>query len=269
MIFQKAGVHFIPAPLREDPKWIEKSLSVPVPPLIRFSDVKGIIHSHSNWSDGLHTVEEMAKECIEQGFEYLVISDHSKSAFYANGLSEERIREQHRYVDELNSRLAPFHIFKSIECDILNDGRLDYSDQILATFDLVIATQVFEYIAKPHLAAEQVHEVLRPGGVLLISVGAVSPRFVEDEHWRYMRSGLRSILAPFSQIEIVPEVFSLGGFCRLINAGLNIFARYEIVRRLLQVTVFPLVNIAGLGLEKLSSSTNDQMAGNYCALARK
>ena len=137
------------------------------------------------------------------------------------------------------------------------------------TFDLVIATGVFEYFPRPHLAAEQVHDVLKPGGVLLMSVGAVSPRFVEDEHWRFMRSGLRSILAPFSQVEIVPEVFSLGGFCRLINSGLNIFARYEIVRRLLQLTVFPLVNIAGLGLEELSLSTNDQMAGNYCAWARK
>lgn len=137
------------------------------------------------------------------------------------------------------------------------------------TFDLVIATAVFEYFPKPHLAAEQVYDVLKPGGVLLMSVGAVSPRFVEDEHWRYMRSGVRSILAPFSQVEVVPEVFSLGGFCRLINAGLNIFARYEIVRRFLQLTVFPLVNIAGLGLEKLSLSTNDQMAGNYCARARK
>jgi hypothetical protein len=102
-----------------------------------------------------------------------------------------------------------------------------------------------------------------------MSVGAVSPRFVDDEHWRYMRSGLRSILSPFSQVEIVPEVFSLGGFCRLINVGLNIFAKYNFVRRLFQVTIFPLVNIAGVGLEKLSSSTNDQMAGNYCALARK
>ncbi len=137
------------------------------------------------------------------------------------------------------------------------------------TFDLVIATQVFEYVPRPHLAAEQVHDVLKPGGVFLMSVAAVSPRFVEDEHWRYMRSGVRSILAPFSQVEIVPEVFSLGGFCRLINTALNIFARYEIVRRFLQVTVFPLVNIAGLGLEKLSLSTNDQMAGNYCAWARK
>lgn len=139
-IFQQAAVHFIPAPLREDPAIIEKAIKAPLSPLIRFSDIKGIIHSHSNWSDGLHTIEEMAKACIEQGFEYLVISDHSKSAFYANGLSEERIREQHLYVDELNARLAPFHIFKGIECDILNDGRLDYSDQILSTFDLVIAS---------------------------------------------------------------------------------------------------------------------------------
>jgi len=140
MIFKQAGIHFIPAPLREDPARINKAKTTPLTDLIRYSDIKGIIHSHSNWSDGLHTVEEMAKACIDQGFEYLVISDHSKSAFYANGLSEERIREQHVYVDELNARLAPFHIFKSIECDILNDGRLDYSDQILSTFDLVIAS---------------------------------------------------------------------------------------------------------------------------------
>jgi DNA polymerase (family X) len=139
-IFQKAGIHFIPAPLREDPAWIDKAKTDPLPVLVKFSDIKGIIHSHSNWSDGSQTIEEMAKACIEQGFEYLVISDHSKSAFYANGLSEERIRLQHLYVDELNARLAPFHIFKSIECDILNDGRLDYSDSILATFDLVIAS---------------------------------------------------------------------------------------------------------------------------------
>jgi DNA polymerase (family X) len=140
MIFQRAGIHFIPPPLREDPDIIEKAREEPLPSVIQFSEVRGIIHSHSNWSDGLNTIEEMAKACIEQGFEYLVISDHSKSAFYANGLSEERIREQHLYVDELNAKLAPFHIFKSIECDILNDGRLDYSDQILSTFDLVIAS---------------------------------------------------------------------------------------------------------------------------------
>jgi DNA polymerase (family X) len=139
-IFQQAGVHFIPAPLREDPAIIGKARKAELPSLIQFSDIRGIVHSHSNWSDGLHTIEDMARACIDQGFEYLVISDHSKSAFYANGLSEERIRDQHAYINELNQKFKPFHIFKSIECDILNDGRLDYSDQILSTFDLVIAS---------------------------------------------------------------------------------------------------------------------------------
>jgi DNA polymerase (family 10) len=82
----------------------------------------------------------MAKAAISKGFEYLVISDHSKSAFYANGLQEERIREQHLHIDELNKQLAPFKILKSIESDILNDGSLDYSNAILSTFDLVIAS---------------------------------------------------------------------------------------------------------------------------------
>ena len=109
-------------------------------PVIQPGDIRGIIHSHSQWSDGANTIEEMAKACIEQGFEYLVISDHSKSAFYANGLTEERIKEQHHYVDELNEKFKPFKIFKSIECDILNDGALDYSNNVLSTFDLVIAS---------------------------------------------------------------------------------------------------------------------------------
>ncbi|HEU0111821.1 MAG TPA: PHP domain-containing protein, partial [Flavisolibacter sp.] len=85
-------------------------------------------------------LDEMAQELISLGFEYLVISDHSKAAYYANGLSEQRIREQHRYIDELNKKLAPFKIFKSIECDILNDGTLDYENKILSTFDLVITS---------------------------------------------------------------------------------------------------------------------------------
>ena len=82
----------------------------------------------------------MANAAIEKGFEYIVISDHSKSAFYAKGLYEDRIKEQHLYIDALNEKLHPFKIFKSIEADILNDGSLDYSDTVLSTFDLVIAS---------------------------------------------------------------------------------------------------------------------------------
>ncbi|MEP7142485.1 MAG: helix-hairpin-helix domain-containing protein [Ferruginibacter sp.] len=139
-IFKQAGLHYIPACQRENAVVIEKAKLDDLPPLLSVTDIKGIIHSHSNWSDGSNTIEEMAKNAIAKGFQYLAISDHSKSAFYANGLEVERVKEQHIYIDELNSKLAPFKIFKSIESDILNDGSLDYTNNILATFDLVIAS---------------------------------------------------------------------------------------------------------------------------------
>jgi len=107
---------------------------------IQQADIRGIIHSHSTWSDGGESLEKMAKAAQDKGMEYLVISDHSKAAFYASGLSEESIIKQHKEIDMLNEKLAPFHIFKSIECDILNDGSLDYNDEVLSSFDLVIAS---------------------------------------------------------------------------------------------------------------------------------
>lgn len=139
-IFIQANIDFIPPFQRENPAVIEAARQHLLPEVIRVTDIRGIIHSHSNWSDGSNTLEEMAKGAMAKGLEYLVISDHSKSAFYANGLNEDRIKEQHNQIDELNAKLAPFKIFKSIESDILNDGSLDYSDSILSTFDMVIAS---------------------------------------------------------------------------------------------------------------------------------
>jgi DNA polymerase (family 10) len=139
-IFEQAGIAFIPSCQRETAGIIALAKQGNLLPLLQPADIKGIIHSHSNWSDGGYTIEAMAKEAMSKGLEYLVISDHSRSAFYANGLQPERIREQHRYIDELNNQLAPFRIFKSIESDILNDGSLDYPNEVLSTFDLVIAS---------------------------------------------------------------------------------------------------------------------------------
>jgi DNA polymerase (family 10) len=139
-IFSSAQFNYIPPYLRESKTILSKAKEIDPGNIVQTSDVKGLIHSHSNWSDGSYTIEDMAKELINLGFEYLVISDHSKSAGYANGLTEQRIREQHRYIDDLNNRLAPFKIFKSIECDILGDGALDYENKILSTFDLVITS---------------------------------------------------------------------------------------------------------------------------------
>lgn len=139
-IFKEAAINYIPHCLRETASIIEKAKAAPLPQLIQPQDIKGIIHSHSNWSDGSNTLEDMAKAGKEQGYEYLVISDHSKSAFYAQGLHEEKISAQHQLIEELNNKLAGFKIFKSIESDILYDGSLDYSNAVLAAFDMVIAS---------------------------------------------------------------------------------------------------------------------------------
>jgi len=139
-VFGGAKMQYIHPCLRESATVIDKAKNNNLPALIQTGDIRSIIHSHSNWSDGVNTIEEMAANLIKRGYEYLVISDHSKSAFYANGLAVERIREQHYYVDELNKKFNPFKIFKSIECDILNDGSLDYSNDILAGFDLIITS---------------------------------------------------------------------------------------------------------------------------------
>ena len=139
-IFDKYSLSFVPPFLREDATILAKAETNTLPIVIQPTDIKGIVHSHSDWSDGGYTIAQMAEHAIQKGFEYLVISDHSQSAFYAKGLYPDRVKAQHQLIDELNEKYKPFKIFKSIESDILNDGSLDYSDNILSTFDLVIAS---------------------------------------------------------------------------------------------------------------------------------
>jgi len=139
-IFTQHQLAYVAPALRESPSTLQLAAANKLPELIQPGDIKGIIHSHSTYSDGQHSLEQMAKAAKEKGYEYLVISDHSQAAFYANGLSPERIALQHIEIDKLNQKLAPFKILKSIEADILNDGRLDYEDTVLNSFDLVIAS---------------------------------------------------------------------------------------------------------------------------------
>jgi DNA polymerase (family 10) len=140
-IYLKAGLDFIAPELREGLNEIELAKEHRLPILITDNDLRGTLHNHSDWSDGVHTLEEMAVYCKETlKLEYLGICDHSKSAFYAKGLNEQRVYAQHLQIDELNIKLAPFKVFKGIESDILNDGSLDYSDDILKTFDFVVAS---------------------------------------------------------------------------------------------------------------------------------
>lgn len=134
-IFEQSNTAFIEPELRE--AFSENNITHS---LIQLSDIKGVIHAHSTYSDGINTLREMAEYSKQLGFEYLVITDHSQSAFYANGLQPERVLEQMKEIDELNQQLAPFKIFKGIESDILSNGDLDYSPELLKQFDIIIAS---------------------------------------------------------------------------------------------------------------------------------
>ena len=139
-IYLSAGMDYIEPELREGTFELEAAKNHRLPKLVEMADLKGILHNHSTYSDGKHSLEQMASHCKELGYEYLGISDHSKSAFYANGLDEDMIRRQHEEIDALNEKFAPFKIFKGIESDILYDGQLDYDDEVLATFDFIVAS---------------------------------------------------------------------------------------------------------------------------------
>ena len=136
-IYQKAGLPYI-APVFREGDWELETKSFDN--IIQFKDLKGCLHNHSLYSDGKNTILEMAQQCQKMGYEYFGISDHSKSAFYANGLYENKVQQQHKEIDEINQQLNDFKIFKSIESDILNDGALDYEDSVLASFDFIIAS---------------------------------------------------------------------------------------------------------------------------------
>lgn len=139
-IYLKNNLPYIIPEMREGLKefdWAEKFTN---DQLVDYKDIKGVIHCHSKYSDGQHTIREMAEKTISLGFEYLVITDHSQSAFYANGLNPERVLLQHLEIDDLNKTYENFKIFKGIESDILPDGSLDYDENILKKFDLVIAS---------------------------------------------------------------------------------------------------------------------------------
>lgn len=131
---------YIEPELREDFGEIDAALKHALPRLIEEKDLKGIFHMHSEFSDGSITLEQLCRELVREGFAYGGISEHSKSAYYANGLKEEDIGRYFEAIDAVNEKFDPFRLFKGIESDILPDGSLDYPDEVLARFDFVIAS---------------------------------------------------------------------------------------------------------------------------------
>lgn len=140
-IFRTNGLETIPVPMRETAEVLTLAARRSIPKSLTEQDIRGLIHCHSKWSDGQETIATMAQHAMSKNWEYMVITDHSQSAYYAGGLKPEEVAAQHQEVDALNERLnGKFRIYKSIESDILNDGSLDYEPAVLQTFDLVIAS---------------------------------------------------------------------------------------------------------------------------------
>jgi DNA polymerase (family 10) len=140
-IYKALGLPFIAPELRETGTEVERAAAGELPELVTAEDLRGVLHAHTNESDGADTLEQMAKATRQRGYAYLGLTDHSQTAHYAGGLKADEVLTQQKKIEKLNKTLgAKFHVFKGIESDILGDGSLDYPDNILDRFDLVIAS---------------------------------------------------------------------------------------------------------------------------------
>lgn len=168
MLYKQMTMQYVEPENREDGQAVQYATISGLPELIHDKDMKGMLHCHSTWSDGLNSIEEMALESKRLGYSYFAICDHSKTAVYANGLSEERVLAQHREIDELNSKDLGIKILKGIESDILNDGSLDYDEEILKKFDLVVASVHSNFtMSKSDMTDRVIRAVMSPYTTIL------------------------------------------------------------------------------------------------------
>jgi DNA polymerase (family 10) len=139
-VYSALGLPYIAPELRNNHGEIEAALKGELPKLLQQSDLKGDLHLHSKWSDGVNTIEELVQAARNRGYEYIAITDHSRSLVIARGLSIDRIQEQKQQIRAINKNLTEFRVFSGVETDILTDGRLDYPDELLAELDIVVGS---------------------------------------------------------------------------------------------------------------------------------
>ena len=140
-VYQKIGLPWIPPEMREDRGEIQAAISGNLPNLIQLSDLRADLHTHSNWSDGHASIEEMANAAIQRGLKILAVTDHSHGMAIANGLSVEELRAQKREINDVQQKLGEkIHLLQGIELEIRSDGELDYPDEVLADLDIVVAS---------------------------------------------------------------------------------------------------------------------------------
>jgi DNA polymerase (family 10) len=233
-LFAELGLSWIPPEMREGMGEVKAAAAGKLPDLVVYDDITGVLHCHSEYSDGTSSIADMAAAARERGWSYIGISDHSESAFYAGGLKRDKILRQHEEIDRVNEGFTDFRVLKGIEADILADGRVDYDAQTLEQFDYVIGSihsrfsmdgdamtkRVITALEDPHLSI-----LAHPTGRLLLSrepyaidVEAVIEKAAEmqvalelncDPHrldldWRYCRQAKERGVT----IEIGPDAHS-------------------------------------------------------------
>ncbi len=167
-LFAALGLAYIPPELRENQGEVEAAAADALPDLVTAADIRGLLHVHSTYSDGVDSLEAMARAVQERGFEYMGIADHSQAAAYAGGLRVEEVQRQWEEIDRLNEELAPFRIFKGIESDILSDGSLDYDDDLLAQFDFVVTSVHSQFnLSRDAMTARIVRAIEHPAATII------------------------------------------------------------------------------------------------------
>jgi DNA polymerase (family 10) len=244
-LYAAAGLPWLPPELREGNGEVPAGEAGTLPTLIELDDIRGVLHCHSQYSDGGATIAELAAEARRRGWSYLGISDHSQSAFYAGGLTAESLAKQHDEIDAINASFADFRVLKGVEADILPCGRIDYPVEVLDRFDYVIASvhsrfgmnesQMTERVLKalddPHMAvlghptgrllltrepyAIDMDAVMAKAGTLGVAIELNADPHRLDLDWRLARSARRHGV----RIEIGPDAHSVDG---LENMSLGI-----------------------------------------------
>lgn len=246
-LYSALGIAYVAPELRENRGEVDAAASGGLPRLVELADIRGVLHCHSNYSDGTATIEDMARSAANRGWSYLGLSDHSQSAFYAGGLDREAIVRQHAEIDLVNERLGDFRVLKGIEADILADGQVDYGADILDRFDYVIASvhsrfgmgeaQMTERILKalddPHLTmlghptgrlllarepyAVNLNAVIEKAGELGVAVEHNCDPHRLDLDWRWLRVARDRGVT----IEIGPDAHSPDGLdCIELGVGM-------------------------------------------------
>ncbi len=251
-----------------------------MPSTVVVADPRVVTHAAMHRPETLEAVQREARERLYPSLtnpNWLVLRSRRKiferwlTRVAGNNLSVldlgGRIQPYRPLLEERVQKYVAIDLRKSPLVNLIADG----SNLPLASssFDLVLCTQVLEYVPQPATAVAEIHRVLKPGGVLLLSAPSVFPRDADEDAWRFLPRSLRLLMSPFAEVEIAPEGTSVAGLFRTICVCLQIFLKPRFLWSAARFTLIPVLNLLGHILESILPTSNDQFTANFSVLARK